>query len=497
MLSICTSAHILGACKVSLAQGRFTYRHDSVLTEIVSSLNTFLDTYEPHPSPVPFKINFVKAGSKPRSSKKLPLVGILHHASDWKLLSDCNSSLVIPPFITISTLRPDILLYSTKTRTVVIVELTCPCEENMETWHTKKFDKYASLCADIKLNRWSVHLFAIEVGARGYCSETVRNCFRRLGLNNKVSRSTIKSISSIAMRCSFEIWMARNSRVWLPCVDTPPSCSKSFPSTQNLTSRAKKTINSRSFAKKIPEKSILNTAVKEFPEKSVLNTSVEDVLCPPVLLGSDLNSLQRKTMPHMGLLNKGNTCYANSILQCFSAIQNFWSHLTPEQSSKSSFLGTFQKIMSSIRISKRAIDPSSFLVALQSIVIKSGNTKFEFNKQQDASEVLEHVINELSKNSIVASEMLKVQSKTTSTCDFCSYSQEREVNSVILHLPVSNSVQASLLRFLQSGQDESFCHACSLRRNMATDHAIISCSRYVIIELNRFCTKEGLPEKFF
>ena len=32
---------------------------------------------------------------------------------------------------------------------------------------------------------------------------------------------------------------------------------------------------------------------------------------------------------------------------------------------------------------------------------------------------------------------------------------------------------------------------------MATDHAIISCSRFVIIELNRFCTKEGLPEKNF
>ena len=145
---------------------------------------------------------------------------------DWKLHSDCNSSLVIPPFITVSTLLPDILLYSTQTRTVIIIELTCPCEENMETWHTKKFDNYASLCADIRLNRWSVQLFSIEVGARRYCSETVCNCFRRLGLSNKVSQSTIKSISSIAIRCSFEIWMARNSRLWLPCVNTPLSCSK-------------------------------------------------------------------------------------------------------------------------------------------------------------------------------------------------------------------------------------------------------------------------------
>ena len=49
-----------------------------------------------------------------------------------------------------------------RTKTVVIIELTCPCEENMEPWHTKKIDKYASLCTDIKLNSWSVHFFAIE-----------------------------------------------------------------------------------------------------------------------------------------------------------------------------------------------------------------------------------------------------------------------------------------------------------------------------------------------
>ena len=33
--SICTSAHILGACKIALHQGRFSFRHDKVLCELV------------------------------------------------------------------------------------------------------------------------------------------------------------------------------------------------------------------------------------------------------------------------------------------------------------------------------------------------------------------------------------------------------------------------------------------------------------------------------
>ena len=94
--------------------------------------------------------------------------------------------------------------------------------------------------------------------------------------------------------------------------------------------------------------------------------------------------------------------------------------------------------------------------------MKSGNKDFEINRQQDASEALEYVIGELSKDSIASIEMLKVLSRTISTCDFCSLSQESENNSSVTLLPVSSNVQTSLLQFLNSGQDEIFCHACSL-----------------------------------
>ena len=77
---------------------------------------------------------------------------------------------------------PDILLYSTTAKTVIILELTCPCEEKMESWHaTTKFGKYDPLCSAIKGNGWSIHSFAVEVGACGYCASTIRSCLMGLG----------------------------------------------------------------------------------------------------------------------------------------------------------------------------------------------------------------------------------------------------------------------------------------------------------------------------
>ena len=39
---VCTTAHILGARKVSLQQGRYTFRHDTVLREVIEALKTFI-----------------------------------------------------------------------------------------------------------------------------------------------------------------------------------------------------------------------------------------------------------------------------------------------------------------------------------------------------------------------------------------------------------------------------------------------------------------------
>ena len=70
---ICTSAHILGACQVARNQQRFTYRHDSVLSVLVTALKQFLSSYVPV-DPSDLNIKFVKEGQKFPKKVKKPVV---------------------------------------------------------------------------------------------------------------------------------------------------------------------------------------------------------------------------------------------------------------------------------------------------------------------------------------------------------------------------------------------------------------------------------------
>ena len=68
---LCTIPHILGACKFSLNQGRFTFRHDTVLSSLVSLLKAFLKDLKPTCAKKVNKIHFIKAGKKPPKKKKI------------------------------------------------------------------------------------------------------------------------------------------------------------------------------------------------------------------------------------------------------------------------------------------------------------------------------------------------------------------------------------------------------------------------------------------
>ena len=78
--------------------------------------------------------------------------------------------IIFPGHIAITSLRPDLIVFSNSMKRIIIIELTCPCEENMESLHSIKLSKYLPLVDVIRRSGWSVDLFAIEMGARGYCS---------------------------------------------------------------------------------------------------------------------------------------------------------------------------------------------------------------------------------------------------------------------------------------------------------------------------------------
>ena len=194
---VCTTADILGACKVVLQQGRYTFRHDTVLHQVIEALQTFISNIkEAVPISTKSSIMFVKKGAKLRR-KRTPPVGILHYASDWVLLADLNSNYCFPVHIAFTQLRPDIIIFSNSLRKVILIELTCPSEENMQSWDSTKINKYLALKTVIESNGWCVELFAVGFGARGYCSKSVLCCFKKLAFNNTRIRNTIKKIKQI------------------------------------------------------------------------------------------------------------------------------------------------------------------------------------------------------------------------------------------------------------------------------------------------------------
>ena len=65
------------------------------------------------------------------------------------------------------------MLFSIATKHAILIELTCPCEENMSDRHKTKVEKYTCLCEEIINNGWKLIFFAVEVGARGYCAKSL------------------------------------------------------------------------------------------------------------------------------------------------------------------------------------------------------------------------------------------------------------------------------------------------------------------------------------
>ena len=157
-------------------------------------------------------------------------------------------------------------------------------------WHSKKYFKYDPLCEVIKLNGWEVHLFPIEVGARGYCGTSTKACLSRLGFSGKNLRSPMKALSlaslEASLKASFHIWQSRELKVW----NNPDEPVQSCPPLKS----------NKGVMKSKP------VFTKHYPPSTSKSSLKSD---PP--------------SHKVGLYNKGNTCYVNACLKCLSVIPGF------------------------------------------------------------------------------------------------------------------------------------------------------------------------------
>ena len=83
----CTTSHILGACKVALSQGRFTFRHDNVLRIIITNIRSSIKNMKSTvpTSRHPIKIKFLKKGTRVKKQEFF---------SQWDITSGIRLGLV-------------------------------------------------------------------------------------------------------------------------------------------------------------------------------------------------------------------------------------------------------------------------------------------------------------------------------------------------------------------------------------------------------------------
>ena len=155
-----TMAHILSGCKLALQQGRYRWRHDQVLRSLADILERERKKSKPTITDRPTGIRFVRVGETARTSSERSSV---LDGSVWRMKVDLIRKLVFPDVIQ-STLRPDIVLWSTEDKTIIIIEITVPWEEDCDEAHERKSSKYWELKEACQDRGWKTWLFPVEVG---------------------------------------------------------------------------------------------------------------------------------------------------------------------------------------------------------------------------------------------------------------------------------------------------------------------------------------------
>ena len=133
---------------------------------------------------------------------KNPSIKLLNGASDWKVSSDLKTSLQFPVHIIQTEKRPDIVAWSDSKKSVLLIELTVPWEENRDEAHKRKKNRYVTLRADCVEKGWICHVILIEVGYRGFLGHSVISFLSKIGITGrslKVASNRLQTTAQYAL----------------------------------------------------------------------------------------------------------------------------------------------------------------------------------------------------------------------------------------------------------------------------------------------------------
>ena len=116
---------------------------------------------------------------------KNPYIKLMNGASDWKVSVDLKTSLQFPVHIIQTEKRPDIVAWSDSKKTVLLIELTVPWEENREKAQERKKTRYETLHADSVDKAWICHVIPVEVGCHSSLGHSVILFLSKIGIPSR------------------------------------------------------------------------------------------------------------------------------------------------------------------------------------------------------------------------------------------------------------------------------------------------------------------------
>ena len=224
-----TSLHVLTGCRAALEQGRYTWRHNSVLLVLkqhlvkhITDINAGRVSF-PTAKPLCFRRDdgqwYNSGGSRDRQLAPVRLCDYLSRANDWQIFFDLPGRdnftyHVFPPEIVVTNQRPDVVLLSRRQRWVLCLELTCPKEERIRVSHELKASRYYELAQSAKDNGWSLSVWPIEVGCRGFVALSTMKAIRAFRFPRAQQSRLKRQLELVSMRCTYYIWCSRAQALW-------------------------------------------------------------------------------------------------------------------------------------------------------------------------------------------------------------------------------------------------------------------------------------------
>ena len=186
----------------------------------------------------------------------------------------------------------------------------------------------------------------------------------------------------------------------------------------------------------------------------------------------------------MKLINNGNTCYINTILQFLLQSRSFANDLNKINIPKNTLLYELRNIRL-IKEKKDIINPIKFINTLENKLNEN------LNHQYDAQEILIKIIDEFEKeNKTITNKYFHGEKRNTLTCTNCKNKRINFENFTCIQLyNLVGSISKSINDYFKSEQINSvFCEKCNKNTKTIKKMKIINFPMFLIFQFMRYNT---------